>query len=60
MSVIEKMDMFLYTIVLGASNRKVQLRFQHLGETISRYFNEILRAVCFLTIDVIKLENFEF
>jgi len=31
MSAIEKIDMFLYTLALGASNRKVQERFQHSG-----------------------------
>jgi SPX domain protein involved in polyphosphate accumulation len=31
MSVIEKVDMFLYTLALGASNRKVQERFQYSG-----------------------------
>jgi len=31
MSAIEKVDMFLYTLALGASNRKVQERFQYSG-----------------------------
>ena len=30
-SVIENVAMFLFTIELGASNRKIQERFQHLG-----------------------------
>jgi hypothetical protein len=34
-SVIEKVAMFLYTIALGATNRQVQERFQHSGETVS-------------------------
>jgi len=42
MSVIEKVGMFLYTLALGASNREVQERFQHSGETMSRNFNEVL------------------
>uniref|UniRef100_A0A6N2NK53 DDE Tnp4 domain-containing protein n=1 Tax=Salix viminalis TaxID=40686 RepID=A0A6N2NK53_SALVM len=33
MSVIEKVGMFLFTIAVGASNRHVQERFQHSGET---------------------------
>ncbi|XP_061982110.1 uncharacterized protein LOC133701926 [Populus nigra] len=39
---------------LGASNREVQERFQHSGETISRYFNEVLRSVCSLATDLIQ------
>jgi hypothetical protein len=59
-SVIEKVDMFLYTLVLGVSNREVQERFQHSGETVSRYFNEVLRSVCLLAIEVIKPVDPEF
>jgi len=44
-SVIEKIDMFLYTLVLGASNREIYERFQHFSETVSRYFNKVLKAV---------------
>jgi hypothetical protein len=43
MCVFEKVGIFLYTIALGASNREIQERFQHLGETISRYFNKVLK-----------------
>ena len=52
--------MFLYTLVLGVSNREVQERFQHLDETVSRYFNEVLRSVCLLAIEVIKPVDPEF
>jgi len=54
MCVFEKVGIFLYTIALGASNREVQERFQHSGETISRYFNEVLRSVCSLATDLIQ------
>ena len=54
MCVFEKVGIFLYTIALGASNREVQERFQHSGETISRYFNEVLRSVCLLATDLIQ------
>jgi len=53
-SVIEKVGMFLYTLALGASNKEVQKRFQHSSETVSRYFNEVLKVVCLLSIDIIK------
>jgi len=43
MCVFEKVGIFLYTIALGASNREIQERFQHLGETIRRYFNKVLK-----------------
>jgi hypothetical protein len=58
-SVIENFGMFLYTLALGASNR-VQERFQYSGETVSRYFNEVLKAVCLLSIDIIKLVDPDF
>jgi hypothetical protein len=54
MCVFEKVGIFLYTIALGASNREVQERFQHSGETISRYFNEVLKSVCTLAADLIQ------
>jgi len=60
MSVIEKINMFLYTLALRALNRKVQERFQHFGETVSRYFNEVLMLVCLLVVELIKLINLEF
>jgi len=60
MSVIEKVCMFLYTLALGASNREVQERFQHSGETVSRNFNEVLRSVCVLAADLIRPVNLEF
>ena len=60
MSVIEKVGMFPYTLALGSSNMEVQERFQHSGETVSRYFNEVLRSVCLLTVDFIKPVDPEF
>ena len=60
MSVIEKVGMFLYTLDLDASNRKVQERFQHLGETVSKNFNEVLRSVCLLAADLIRPIDPEF
>jgi hypothetical protein len=59
-SVIEKVAMFLYTIALGATNRQVQERFQHSGETVSRNFNEVLKTICLLAVDIIKPQDSEF
>jgi hypothetical protein len=60
MSVNEKVAIFLYTIALGASNRDVQERFQHSGETVSRCIKEVLAAVCLFVVDVIKAEDQNF
>ena len=60
MRAIEKVGMFLYTSTLDASNREIQERFQHPGETISRYFNEVLRIVSSFALDVIKPKDFKF
>jgi len=60
MSVIEKIGMFLYTLALGASNREVQERFQHSGETVSRNFKEVLRSVCLLAANFIRPVDPEF
>ncbi|KAG5223875.1 protein ALP [Salix suchowensis] len=54
MCVIEKVGMFLFTLAVGASNRHVQERFQHSGETVSRCMKEVLRALCLFAIDIIK------
>jgi hypothetical protein len=60
MSVIEKVDMFLYTLVSCASNREVQERFQHSGETVSKYFNEVLSVTCLLAVEIIKPVDLDF
>ena len=60
MCVFEKVRMFLYTIALGASNMKVYERFQHSRETISMYFNEVLKSVCLLITDLIQPIDIEF
>jgi hypothetical protein len=46
--------MFLYIIALGAINRQVQERFQHCDKTVSQYFNEVLKTICLLAVDIIK------
>jgi adenosyl cobinamide kinase/adenosyl cobinamide phosphate guanylyltransferase len=51
--------MFLWTCNIGASNRQVQERFAHSGETISRCFHEVLEALLLLQDMVIKLLTIE-
>ena len=53
-STTEVLGMFLHTIGHGVGNRLAQERFQHSGETVSRYFGEALDAICRLSIDLIK------
>jgi hypothetical protein len=60
MCVIEKVNMFLFTLVMGASNRKDHERFQYSGEIVSRYFNEVLGSVCLLAVEIIKPVDLEF
>ena len=56
-----KLDIiFLYTLVVGASNRDVAERFLHLGEIVSGYFREVLSAVLLLEKEVIKPTDPEF
>ncbi|CAH9112765.1 unnamed protein product [Cuscuta europaea] len=44
-SVFEKVDIFVYTLALGLSNRDVSERFQRSGKTISRAFHDVLQAI---------------
>jgi len=54
MNVIENVTMFLFTIVVGVSNKELQERFQHSGETVSRCLKEILKSLCLFDVAVIK------
>jgi len=56
-TVEEQIAMFLYTVARAASNRDVQERFQHSGETVSRHFHAVLNAINRLVPDYIKLLN---
>ena len=53
----EKLGMFLWTVARAASNRDVQERFQHSGETVSRHFHEVLNAVNVLVPEYIRLPS---
>ncbi|KAJ8752292.1 hypothetical protein K2173_003928 [Erythroxylum novogranatense] len=50
----EAVAMFLITLGHGLCNRMVQERFQHSGETISRWFGIVLEVVSRMSIDFIK------
>uniref|UniRef100_A0A5B6Z1I6 Uncharacterized protein n=1 Tax=Davidia involucrata TaxID=16924 RepID=A0A5B6Z1I6_DAVIN len=50
----EQVAMFLMTLGHGASNRMLQHRFEHSGETISRHFHEVLTACVKLSMDNVK------
>ena len=51
----EQVGMFLWTVVKAASNREVQERFQRSGDTVSRHFHQVLKAITFLIPEWIML-----
>ncbi|RWR85031.1 putative nuclease HARBI1 [Cinnamomum micranthum f. kanehirae] len=53
-TVEEQLAIFLFTIAHNERNRVMQNRFQHSGETISRYFNKVLSAILRLCPHYIK------
>ncbi|OEL25824.1 hypothetical protein BAE44_0013157 [Dichanthelium oligosanthes] len=56
-SVEEQLAMFLFCLSTNASNRSVQKRFQHSGETISRHINTVLKAIVSLSSKLIQLPS---
>ncbi|RVW49612.1 hypothetical protein CK203_076739 [Vitis vinifera] len=52
--------MFLTTIGHGLSNRMIQERFQHSGESVSRWFEIVLDVVCLMSVDIIKPSDPQF
>ena len=50
----EMLGMFLYTIGQSVGNRLTMERFQHSGETVSIYFDNVLDSVCCMSVDLIK------
>jgi hypothetical protein len=54
MSTHEMLAMFLYTCGGNESNRRVQNRFKHSGETISRKFDEVLNSLMVMAKDYIR------
>ncbi|GMI68705.1 hypothetical protein like AT5G41980 [Hibiscus trionum] len=59
-STLEKVGLFVYILSKGASNRDVQERFQHSGETVSRIFKEVLDAIDGLSSKILKPRDPEF
>ncbi|XP_057426218.1 uncharacterized protein LOC130719617 [Lotus japonicus] len=55
----EKVAMFLFIIGHSVRHRVVANRFQHSTETVSRYFKEVLRAVCRLGKELIRPDSTE-
>jgi len=53
-TVEEQVPIFLFTIAHNERNQVMQIRFQHSGETISRYFNKVLGAIMRLCPHYIK------
>ena len=53
-TVEEQLAIFLFTIAHNESNRVMHNRFQHSGETISRYFKKVLSAILRLCPHYIK------
>jgi len=60
MNSIEILGMFVHMLGHGVGNRLAQERFQHSGETVSRYFSYMLDVVCRMAMDVIKPMDREF
>jgi hypothetical protein len=56
----EILGMFLYMLGQGAGNRNAQERFQRSGETISRYFGEMLDILYSMAMVLIKPLDPEF
>ena len=55
----EKMAICLLTISHNCRNRFIRYRFQHSGQTISRYFNEVLRAMLHFSQEMIIPPTFD-
>ncbi|OEL19514.1 hypothetical protein BAE44_0019465, partial [Dichanthelium oligosanthes] len=49
--------MFLFCLSTNASYRSVQERFQHSGETVSRYINIVLETIVSLSSKLIQLPS---
>ncbi|KAL7237409.1 hypothetical protein ACSBR2_003657 [Camellia fascicularis] len=53
-SVQEQVAIFLFIVGGDIRNRNVQERFQYSGETISKYFKKVLKAVTMMSIDWVR------
>ncbi|XP_058755134.1 uncharacterized protein LOC131628278 [Vicia villosa] len=57
MGVEEMVGMFLVVVGHGVGNRMIQERFQHSGETVSRYFHRVLHVCLKLSFKYVKPED---
>lgn len=53
--ILEKIAMFMHVVGHRYTNREVQERFQHSGDTVSRCFQQVLRASLSLHAEWVKL-----
>ncbi|CAL8134875.1 unnamed protein product [Prunus armeniaca] len=60
MCAAEMLGMFVHILGHGIGNRLAQERFQHSGETVSRYFGKLLDIICHMAVDIIKPLDPEF
>ena len=58
LSVEEKMTIFLMTISHNLRNRLLKNRFQHLGQTIHKYFHEVLVVMVSFSREIITPSSF--
>ena len=58
LSVEEKMAIFLMTISQNLRNRLLKNKFQHLGQTIPKYFHEVLVAMMSFSREMITPSSF--
>ena len=56
----EILGMFMYALGHSVGNRNVQEHFQRSGETVSRYFGEMLDIVYSMAVKLIKPQDPEF
>ena len=54
-NILEKIAMFMHVVGHKYTNREVQERFQHSGDTVSRCFQQVLKASLFLHAEWVKL-----
>ncbi|KAL3729019.1 hypothetical protein ACJRO7_033591, partial [Eucalyptus globulus] len=55
----KQIGIFLSLLCHGSSNRNLCERFQHYGETISKYFSKVLKAIIKLSKEIIKPPSFD-
>ncbi|XP_015612211.1 protein ALP1-like isoform X2 [Oryza sativa Japonica Group] len=58
-SVEEQLAMFLHTVGHNLRNRVIGFYVIRSSETVSRYFNEVLKALCCLAKDMIQIRSIE-